>query len=149
MRSRVGGPDASPTEKTREGGSHVPIRAERSTLDSHTLPLSRNETIVTTMGKPIPVAHTARAVKQTRKRDTVAERHFQSNPSHCTSWHVIGHTVSYEINTLLLQYALNRLNILLILAGNADITLDLAVTVLKNFELKRDTIQTKNDMPAR
>lgn len=60
-----------------------------------------------------------------------------------------GHTVSYEVNTFLLQYALNRLNILLILAGNANVTLDLAVTVLENFELKRDSIQTENDVPAR
>lgn len=54
-----------------------------------------------------------------------------------------------EVNAFLLQYALNRLNILLILAGNTNVTLDLAVTVLKNFELKRDTIQTENDVPAR
>lgn len=59
------------------------------------------------------------------------------------------HIVSYEVNAFLLQYALNRLNILLILAGNANVTLDLAVTVLKNFELKRDTVQTENDVPAR
>lgn len=59
------------------------------------------------------------------------------------------HTVSYEVNAFPLQYALNRLNILLILAGNTDIALDLTVTVLENFELKRDTIKTKNDVPTR
>ena len=47
MRPRDGGHDASPTGKTRgrHPSSHVPVRAERPTLDSHTLPLSRNETV--------------------------------------------------------------------------------------------------------
>ena len=67
-------------------------------------------------------------------------------------WYVIVNlccTVSYEVNAFLLQYALNRLNILLILAGDANVAIDLAVTVFKNFELKRDTIQAENYMPAR
>lgn len=104
--------------------SHVPIRAERAT----------------------------RVVERARERrgsGAVAESHFQSNLSRCTSRRDVGNTVSYEVNTFLLQYALNLLNILPILAGNANVTLKLAVTVLKNFELKRDTIQTKNDVPAR
>ena len=59
------------------------------------------------------------------------------------------HTISYDVNALLLHYALNRLNILLILAGNTDVTLELAVIALKNLELKRDAVQTENDLPAR
>ena len=103
----------------------------------------------TTTREPAPGPHAARVIERARKRDTIAERHFQSNLSHYTSWCIIGHTVSYEVNTFLLQYALNRLNILLILAGNANVTLDLAVTVLKNFEPNRDTIPAENDVPAR
>ena len=129
--------------------SHALIQAERSTPENYMLPLSRNKTIATTMRKPAPGARTARLVERTRKRDTIAERHFQSNLSHCTSWCVVGYTASYNVNALLLQYALNRLNILLILTGNTNVTLNLAVTTLENFKLKRDTIQTENDMPAR
>lgn len=64
---------------------------------------------------------------------------------------IIGHyrTILDEVNALPLQYTLNTLNILPILAGNTDIALDLAVTILKNFKLKCDTIQTENYMPAR
>lgn len=75
----------------------------------------------------------------------------RSRQSNLVGWYAVishCHTVSYEVNALLLQHALNRLNILLILAGNANVTLDHAVTVLKNFELKRDTVQTKNDFPT-
>ena len=104
---------------------------------------------VTTTRKPVLRAHTALVIERTGDRNTVAESHFQSNLSRCTSWRGVGHTVSYEINAFLLQYALNRLNILLILTGNANVTLDLAVTVLKNFELKRNTIKTENDVSAR
>lgn len=59
------------------------------------------------------------------------------------------HIVLDEVNASLLQYALNRLNIPHILAGNTNVTLDLAVTVLNDFELKRDAIQAENYMPAR
>lgn len=58
------------------------------------------------------------------------------------------HTISYEVNTLPLQHTLNRLNILHIHADNANAALDLAVTALNDFKLKRDTIQTKNYVPA-
>ena len=58
------------------------------------------------------------------------------------------HTVSYEVNAILLQYASNLLNVPLIHAGNANGTVNLTVTVLHNFKLKRDTVQTKNDFPA-
>lgn len=139
-----------PVQRKRQGGgsSHVPIRAERSTLGSHTLPLSRNETIATTMRKPVPRAHTARVVERARKQDTVAERHFQSNLSHWTSWYVVGRTVSHNVNTVLLQCAPNLLNLLLIHTSNTNATVDLTVTVLHDFELKRDTVQPKNDFPA-
>lgn len=159
---------------TRSGrpSSHVPIQAERSTLYNHALPLGRDktvrpqdrarsrplnrETLSDRLAPPtVPqrtTNHPEHAIERARERDTVAESHFQSNLSHWTHWYVAVshcHTVSYEVNAFLLQHALNRLNILLILAGNANVTLDLAVTVLKNFELKRDTIQTENDVPAR
>ena len=144
--------------------SHPEQTVERGEHDSQTSPedgdariddeplhheAHRTSASATTTREPVLGAHTARVVEQTRKRDTVTERHFRSNLSHCTSWCVVGRTVSYEVNAFLLQYALNRLNILLILAGNTNVTLDLAVTVLKNFELERNTIQTKNDVPAR
>lgn len=47
MIARDGGHDASPTEETRSGrpSSHAPIRTERPTLHSHTLPPGRDETI--------------------------------------------------------------------------------------------------------
>lgn len=153
MRSRDGGHDASHTGETRGGSSHVPIRAQRSTLDNHTLPPSQDETIrprdgvrdrplnretlsdrlaplaipqqatnhpeqpvergeqngearpedddarpddeplhhetdrarasMTTMRKSMLGAHTARAVKRTRKRNTAAKSHFQCDLS---SW---------------------------------------------------------------
>lgn len=76
---------------------------------------------------------------------------FSQNPSDQVSWHVIVdlcHTVSDDVNALLLQHTPNLLNILLIHAGNADAALNLTVTALNNFNLKRDTIQTKDDCPA-
>lgn len=134
--------------------SHIPIRAERPTSDSHAPPPGRNETVRPRGGarsRPLG-AHAARVVERARERDAVAKTHFQSNLSGWMGWYVVishCHTISYETNAFLLQYALNRLNIPLILAGNTNVTLDLAVTVLKNFDLKRDTIQTENDVPAR
>lgn len=83
-------------------------------------------------------AHAARVVERARKRDTVAETHFQSDLSNLVGWYVVispSHTISYEINAFLLQYALNRLNILHVNAGNANATVNLAVTVLNNFKL--------------
>lgn len=58
------------------------------------------------------------------------------------------HIISDDVNVMLLQYAPNLLNILHIHAGNADTALDLAITVLNNFKLKRDTVRTENDLPA-
>ena len=57
-------------------------------------------------------------------------------------------TVSYDVNTVLLQHALNLPNIIRIHAGNTNAAVDIAITALKNFELKRDTIQTENNVPA-
>lgn len=80
-----------------------------------------------------------------------AQTHFQSNLSdRMVQYVAIGlcHAVSYEINAVLFQHAPNLLDILHIHAGNTDTTLDPAITVLNNFKLKRDTIQTKDDFPA-
>ena len=241
VRSRDGGRDVSPTEETRGGrpSSHVPIRAERPTLDSHTLPPSRNETIgdrvnlplnrnktirprdeawsrtlrqrplnretlsdrptppaipqrttnhpeqtierskhdsqtnpkdgnariddeplhheahrtsaaMTTTREPMLGAHTARVVERARKRDTVAETHFQSNLSRWTYWYVTGlcRTVSHNVNTVLLQHAPNLLSLLRVYASNTNATVHPADMVLNNFELKRDAVQPENDFPA-
>lgn len=112
----------------------------------------RASTGATTTRNPILGAHTARVVERARKQNTITKTHSQSNLSGWMGWHAIVNpcrTVSYEVNAFLLQHALNRLNIPLILAGDANVTLDLAVTVLKNFELERNTIQAENYMPAR
>lgn len=100
--------------------------------------------------KPAPGPRTTRVVERTRKRDTVAETHFQSNLSRWVSRYVadLYCTVLYDINAVLLQYAPNLLNLLLIHTTNANATANLTVTVLHNFKLKRDTVQTKNDFPA-
>lgn len=209
--------DAMPVRWKRRGGSsHAPIRAERPTLDSHTLPLGRDETIgdrplgrdtlsdrltllpvsqqttnhpehtvergdhdsqtnpeendarvddepfhheahrarasVTTTRKPVPGPHATRVVERPGKWNTVAKTHFQSDLSNRGGGMLllasVTYTVSYEVNAILLQYAPNLLDILRINAGDTDITLDLTITVLNNFDLKRDTIQTKNDFPA-
>ena len=60
---------------------------------------------------------------------------------------VLYHTVSYEVNVVLLQHAPNLLNIIHIHASNTNVALELTVTVLNDFELKRDTVQPKNDFP--
>lgn len=73
------------------------------------------------------------------KRDTVTKRHFQSNLSSQVGWYVIAvlcYTVSHNINTVLLQHAPNLFNLLLIHTTNANATVDLAVSVLNNFELE-------------
>lgn len=58
------------------------------------------------------------------------------------------HTISYDVNTVLLQHLPDLLNIIHIHASNTNATLNLAVTVLNNFKLKRDTVQAKDDLPA-
>lgn len=81
-------------------------------------------------------AHATRVIERPRKRNTVAKTHFQSDLSNLVDWYVvISHcrTVSHNINTMLLQYALNRLNILLIHTTNANAAVNLAVTILNNF----------------
>ena len=101
--------------------------------------------------KPASGARTARAVEQVEERDAVAERHFRSNLS---CWWVgmsllaSYRTVSHNVNIVLLQYAPNLLNVPLIHAGNTNAAVNLTVTVLHNFKLKRDTVQAKNYLPA-
>lgn len=57
-------------------------------------------------------------------------------------------TVSHNVNTVLLQCAPNLFNLLLIHTTNANATVDITITVLNNFELKRDTVQAKNYLSA-
>lgn len=57
-------------------------------------------------------------------------------------------TVSNDVNTVLLQHTPNLLDIIHIHAGNTNATVDIAVTVLNDLDLKRDTVQTENDFPA-
>ena len=80
--------------------------------------------------------------------EVVANSHFRSDLSRWARWRVVGHNVSHNVNTMLLQYAPNLLSTLRIHARNTNTTLNLAITVLNNFELKRDAIQPKNDLPA-
>lgn len=106
----------------------------------------------TTTREPILGAHATRVVERAGERDAVAESHFQSNISHWTYWYAAVshyHVISHNVNTVLLQYAPNLLNVLLIHAGNTNATVNPTVTVLHNFKLKRDAVQTKNDFPTR
>lgn len=106
---------------------------------------------VTTTRKPVPGAHAARVVERSGQRDTVTKTHFQSNLSSRVGWYIVVrpcHAISHNVNTVLLQCAPNLFNLLLIHATNTNATVNLTVTVLHNFELKRDTVQTKNDFPA-
>lgn len=106
---------------------------------------------VTTTREPVLGAHAARVVEQGGERDAVAESHFRSNLSSWMGWYVIAslcHTVSHNVDTTLLQCAPNLFNLLLIHTTNANATIDITITVLNNFELKCDTVQTKNDLPA-
>ena len=103
---------------------------------------------MTTTRNPPFRAHATRVVERARKRNTITKPHFQFNLSCQAVWYVVCHSVLYDVNTPLLQHTPNLLNILHIQAGNADAALDLAVAVLHDFKLKRDTVQTKNDFPA-
>lgn len=97
------------------------------------------------IARPAPVAERA------RERDTIAETHFRSDISDWMGWYVTvshRHAISHNVNTILLQRAPNLFNLLLIHTTNANATINLTVTVLNNFELKRDTVQTKNYLPA-
>lgn len=145
--------------------NHPEQPIERSKHDSQTRPkdsdtriddeplhheADRTSASVTITRRPMLGPHATRVVERARERDAIAKTHFQSNLSHWTYWYVAGlcHTVSYDVNTMLLQCAPNLFNLLLIHATNANTTVNLAITVLNNFELKRDTVQTKNDFPA-
>ena len=184
--------------------SRIPIRAKRSTLDSHTLPLNgealsdrlallpvpkrtadhpeqpvergeqdgetgpeendarvddeqlhrelaESRAATTTAREPVLGAHATRVIERARKRDAIAESHFQSNLSSQVGWYVaVSHccTVSHNVNTVLLQCAPDLFNLLLIHTTNANAAVNLTVTVLNNFELERDTVQAKNDFPT-
>lgn len=81
----------------------------------------------------------------------VAESYFRSDLSRWVGWYVAAshyHAISHNVNTVLLQRAPNLLNLLLAHTTNANATVNLTVTVLHNFELKRDTVQAENDLPA-
>lgn len=58
------------------------------------------------------------------------------------------HTVLDDVNAILFQHAPNLLNILHIHTSNTDTTLEPTITMLNDFKLKRDTVQTENDLPA-
>lgn len=111
----------------------------------------RTSASVTTTRKPALRPHATRLVERAGKWNTVAKTHFQSDLSNLVGWHVAVshcHAISHNVNTVLLQCAPNLLNLLLIHTTNANATVDLAITVLNNFKLKRDTVQAKNDFPA-
>lgn len=105
---------------------------------------------VTTTKKTTLRAYTTRVIERARKRDTVAKTHFQSDLSNLVGRYVVSlcRTVSHNVNTVLLQCAPNLFNLLLIHTTNTNATVNLAVTVLNNFELKRDTVQPENYLPA-
>lgn len=107
---------------------------------------------MTTTRKPAPGAHATRVVERARKRDAIAERHFDLTfQVGWVSWYVAVspcHAISHNVNTVLLQCAPNLLNILLIRTTNANAAIDITITVLNDFELKRDPVQAKNYLPA-
>lgn len=106
---------------------------------------------MTTTRKPAAGPHATRVVERARERNTVAKTHFQSDLSNLVGWCVAVshlHAISHNVNAVLLQCAPNLLNLLLIHTTNTNTTVNLAVTVLHNFKLKRDALQTKNDFPA-
>ena len=103
-----------------------------------------------TWSHPPSRATTKQRMRRQSHRETLRAP-IRSHLSRRVGWHVIVgpcRTVSQNVNAILFQYAPNLLNIIHIHASNADTTLDLAVTVLNDFELKRDTVQPKNDLPA-
>ena len=161
-------PSGRPTLPTipQQTADHPEHTVERGEHDSRTSPekddagiddeplhheAHRARTAATTTGEPALRAHTARVVERTRKRDTVAETHFQSDLSNLVGWYAAVshcHAISHNVNTVLLQHAPNLLSLLLIYAGNANAAVDTTITALNNFELKRDTVQPKNYLPA-
>ena len=159
-------PNNRPTLPTipQRTAHHPPQSVERGDHDSQTSPedgdtrvddkpLHREieetgASITTTTRKPAPGAHTARIIERTRKRNAIAETHFQSNLSSWVGWYIACRTVLDDINAVLPQHTPNLLNIIHIHTSNANAALDLTIIVLNNFELKRDTVQPKNDLSA-
>ena len=98
-------------------------------------------------GRPNP--HALTQTERTGHQDAVTKTHFQSKPFKLSGLIVNPClTVSDNINTFLLQRTPNLLNILHFHTGNTDAAIDIAVTMLNDFELKRDAIQAKDDFPA-
>lgn len=153
----------SPPQRTT---NHPEQTIERSKHDSQTNPEKDDARIddeslhheahgtsasMTTTMKPAPGPHTTRVIERPGKWNTIAKTHFQSDLSNLVGWYVAvspRHAISHNVNTVLLQCALNLLNLLLIHTTNANATVNLTITVLNNFKLKRDTVQAKNDFPA-
>lgn len=143
----------APLTVPQQTANHPEQPIERSNHDSQTNPKEndtgvdneplhheahRTSASVTTTRKPMPRTHTARVVERARKRNTIAKTHFRSDLSSWVNRYIVSHchTVSYDVNIVLLQYAPNLLNVLLNHAGNANAALELTVTVLNNFKLK-------------
>ena len=104
----------------------------------------------TTRG-PVLGAHAARVVEGPGERDAITKTHFRSNLSCQVGWYVIVGLCNIaldDVNVVLLQHLPDLLNIIHIHASNTNATLNLAVTVLNDLELKSDTVQTENDLPA-
>lgn len=154
-------PSWNETVRPRDSAQSRPLRQRplnRETLSDRLAPLTiplhheahGTSASVTTTRKPAPGPHATRVIERTQERDTVAESHFQCDPSGWANQYVVSlcHTVSHNINTALLQYAPNLLSLLQINTTNANATVDITITVLHDFKLKRDTVQTKNDLPA-
>lgn len=94
----------------------------------------------------------SRILRPVRPRDEGCDASpIQSAPSSWVGWCVVVslcHTVSQNVNVVLLQHATDLLNIIHIHAGNANAALNLTITVLNNFDLKRDAVQPEDDLPA-
>ena len=114
----------------------APERHKRRVAAGHRRPYSPSRAVTDGEYDASPVEDTHQASRSGRPNSHVPVR-----VSLC-------HVVSDDVNVVLLQHTPNLLNILHIHAGNADAALDLAVTVLNDFKLKRDAVQTKNDLPA-
>lgn len=155
----------TPPTVPQRAADHPEQAVERGKHNSQTSPEENNARVddeslhreveeagagVTATREPVPGPYATRVVERAGERDAIAKIHFQSNLSHWTYWYIAGlcRTVSHNVNTVLLQRAPNLFNLLLIHTTNANATVNLAVTVLNNFEIKRDTVQTKNDFPA-
>lgn len=108
-------------------------------------PPHRRETSVTLWGvgprRRHPITTCGRIHRPMRSRNGGCD----TSPAECN---YLRRTVLEDVNAILLQHATNLLNIIYIHAGDANATLDLAITVLNDLELECDAIQAENDLPA-